>query len=286
VIRPVVDVIRPSVDVVRSAVDVIRSDVDVIRSEVDVIRPDVDVIRSNVDVIRLDVDAYRPAVAAIRPAVGVVRSDVDVIRPAVDVVRPGVGVIRPGVGVVRPGVDADRPGVDVSRSDVDVVRPGVDARRPLTEVGRSGAGVGWRSRVQLEVETSNNIFWLGVGPQLMAPAGRVRPYVNATAGFSYFATTSSVKGRSSDESFADDTNFDDTPFSWGGGAGILIPVSYKARSLVFIDIGTRYHNNGKSVQYPREGGIQDLPSGAIQLSPIRSRADLVTWHVGVSIGVR
>jgi opacity protein-like surface antigen len=126
--------------------------------------------------------------------------------------------------------------------------------------------------------------WLGGGPQLMAPSGRVRPYVNATAGFSYFATTSSVKGRSNDESFADDTNFDDTPFSWGGGAGILIPVSHKERSLVFIDIGARYHNSGKSVQYLREGGIQDLPDGAIQVNPIRSRADLVTWHVGLSIG--
>jgi hypothetical protein len=118
------------------------------------------------------------------------------------------------------------------------------------------------------------------------PAGPVRPYVNATAGFSYFATTSSVKGRSDNESFADDTNFDDTPFSWGGGAGVLIPVNRRARSLAFIDIGARYHNNGTSVQYLREGGIRDLPNGAIQLSPIRSRADMITWHVGVSVGVR
>ena len=50
------------------------------------------------------------------------------------------------------------------------------------------------SRVQLDVTTTNNIFWLGAGPQLMAPSGPVRPYVNATAGFSYFATISSVKG--------------------------------------------------------------------------------------------
>lgn len=150
---------------------------------------------------------------------------------------------------------------------------------PLSD--RPGGG-----RVGLDVATNNNIFWLGVGPQLMAPAGPVRPYVNATAGFSYFATMSSVKGRSSGESFADDTNFHDSPFSWGGGAGVLVPVSHKERSLVFIDFGARYHNNGKSVQYLREGGIQDIPGGAIQLNPIRSRADMVTWHLGVSIGAR
>lgn len=189
--------------------------------------------------------------------------------------------VKDGVGVAGHALyRVDPQGAFALRLDGGFLNYGNETiRLPLSD--RPGGG-----RVQLDVETSNNIFWLGVGPQLMAPAGRVRPYVNATAGFSYFATTSSVKGRSSGESFADDTNFDDTPFSWGGGAGILIPVSYKARSLVFIDIGARYHNNGKSVQYLREGGIQDLPGGAIQLAPIRSRADLVTWHVGVSIGVR
>lgn len=142
-------------------------------------------------------------------------------------------------------------------------------------------------RVGLDVTTSNNIFWLGVGPQLMVPAGPVRPYVNATAGFSYFATSSSVKGSSDiGGSFANDVNFDDAPFSWGGGSGVLIPVSHRERSLVFIDIGARYHNNGTSVHYLREGGIHDLPGGAIQFDPIRSRADMITWHVGVSIGAR
>jgi opacity protein-like surface antigen len=189
-------------------------------------------------------------------------------------VKDGVGV----AGHVLYRVDPQ--GAFALRLDGGFLNYGSETiRLPLSTLPGGG-------RVQLDVETNNNIFWLGVGPQLMAPSGRVRPYVNATAGFSYFATTSSVSGRSNDESFADDTNFDDTPFSWGGGAGILIPVTHKERSLVFIDIGARYHNNGKSVQYLREGGIQDLPNGAIQLSPIRSRADLVTWHVGVSIGVR
>ena len=191
-----------------------------------------------------------------------------------DYVKDGVGV----AGHVLYRVDSQ--GAFALRLDGGFLNYGSETiRLPLSD--RPGGG-----RVELDVATNNNIFWLGVGPQLMVPAGPVRPYVNATAGFSYFATMSSVKGRSSGASFADDTNFHDAPFSWGGGSGVLIPVSHRERSLVFIDIGARYHNNGKSVQYLREGGIHDLPGGAIQLDPIRSRADMITWHMGVSIGVR
>ena len=88
------------------------------------------------------------------------------------------------------------------------------------------------------------------------------------------------------ESFAEDTNFDDAQFSWGGGAGVLVPLFQNARSLVFLDLGARYHDNGRNVRYLREGGIRDLPGGGVQMDVIRSRADLVTWHVGVSVGGR
>lgn len=142
-------------------------------------------------------------------------------------------------------------------------------------------------RVRLNVRTSNNIFWLGAGPQLMAPRGPVRPYVNGTAGFSYFATTSSVSGRSSDDMpFAHDTNHDDAQFSWGTGGGLVIPFFRNATSQGFIDIGVRYHDNGREVRYLRKGGIRDLPNGDVALDVIRSRADLLTWHVGASIGGR
>jgi opacity protein-like surface antigen len=174
----------------------------------------------------------------------------------------------------------DREGAFALRLDGGYVNYGRETvQLPLSS--RPGGG-----RVGLDVTTTNNIFWLGVGPHLMMPRGPVRPYVNATAGLSYFATLSSVKGRSDGDSFANDTNFDDTRFSWGGGAGVLVPVHRSARTLAFLDIGARYHNNGSDVRYLREGGVRDLPDGSIQLNPIRSRADLVTWHIGVSVGVR
>jgi hypothetical protein len=95
-----------------------------------------------------------------------------------------------------------------------------------------------------------------------------------------------VEGDDDSESFANDTNFDDAQLSWAGGAGVLVPVYRDLHTLVFIDIGARYHDNGHNVRYLREGGIRDLPGGGVQLDVIQSRADLVTWHIGVSIGGR
>jgi hypothetical protein len=185
----------------------------------------------------------------------------------------GVG----GHGLARLGSE----GVFAIRLDAGFLNYGNETiRLPLSS--RPGGG-----RIQLDLTTSNNIFWMGVGPQLMAPRGPVRPYVNGTAGFSYFATTSSVEGRDNDnEPFAHDTNFDDATFSWGAGGGVLIPVHRSARNIVFIDVGARYHDNGRNVRYLREGGIRDLPNGDVELDVIQSRADLLTWHIGVSIGGR
>jgi hypothetical protein len=187
-----------------------------------------------------------------------------------------------GVGVGANGLfRVDPAGAFAIRLDGGFLNYGRE-RKQIPLSGVPGGG-----RIRLDLTTSNNIVWLGAGPQLMAPRGPVRPYVNGTAGFSYFATTSSVEGRNNDDQpFAEDTNYDDLTFSWGGGGGLLIPVHRSRETMVFLDVGARYHNNGRNVRYLREGGIRDLPNGGIELSVIESRADLVTWHIGVSIGGR
>jgi hypothetical protein len=188
-------------------------------------------------------------------------------------VADGYGVGLHGLGRVG------RDGWFALRLDGGFLQYGRERKRvPLSET------VGGRLRVDLT--TSNNIVWLGAGPQLMAPRGPVRPYVNGTVGFSYFATTSSIQGRDDDEPIAQDTNYDDAQLSWGGGGGVLVPVYRNARTLVFLDLGARYHDNGRNVRYLRKGGIRDLPDGRIELDVIQSRADLVTWHIGVSVGGR
>jgi hypothetical protein len=51
-------------------------------------------------------------------------------------------------------------------------------------------------------------------------------------------------------------------------------------------VGAQYRDSGRNARYLREGGIRDLPGGGVALEVVRSRADVVTGHVGVSVGGR
>lgn len=136
--------------------------------------------------------------------------------------------------------------------------------------------------ILVDVTTSNNIFWLGLGPQLTFPSGPLRPYASGTAGLSYFFTESSVEGSRDDHEFAKTTNYDDATFAWTGGGGFLIPVG---RSGGAIDIGLRYHGNG-NVRYLRRGSYVDHGNGHIEFFPIESEAPLYSWRIGFRGGLR
>lgn len=138
-------------------------------------------------------------------------------------------------------------------------------------------------RIQLDLTTTNSIAYGNVGPQLMVPTGPVRPYINGSIGFSYFATTSSVDGTdANDDDFASTTNFDDITFAWGSGGGVLIQLS-RGRTPVLLDLGVRYHGNGE-VEYLKRGDIIDNPDGTITILPTRSEANLLSFQLGISIG--
>lgn len=138
-------------------------------------------------------------------------------------------------------------------------------------------------RIVLDLTTTNSIAYVNAGPQLMVPRGAVRPYVNGAVGFSYFATTSTVKGRNNGEDVASDTNFDDITLALAAGGGVLISLS-RGKTPVLLDLGARFHRNGE-VEYLKEGDIEDTPTG-IRYTPTHSEADLVTFQIGVTIGNR
>jgi hypothetical protein len=139
-------------------------------------------------------------------------------------------------------------------------------------------------RINVDVTTSNNIVFLGAGPQLTVPSGPVRPYVSGSVGFSYFFTQSSVSGSNSqDYSFAETTNFDDFVFATTGGAGVYVP--FGTRREAGLDIGVRYHNGGRG-RYLREGSIVDRPGQAPDIFPIESQTRLYSWRIGVVAGLR
>lgn len=138
-------------------------------------------------------------------------------------------------------------------------------------------------RITVDVNTSNNIAFVGLGPQIGLPDGRFRPYVGGFAGFTYLFTESSVEGRDDDQAFARTTNYDDATFSYGGRAGLYVPLSHGA-SPVSLDLGVVYMNSGEA-EYLREGDIEDLPNGTIAFTPSRSDTDLLTFRVGVTVGI-
>ena len=147
---------------------------------------------------------------------------------------------------------------------------------------------GTEGRVLEDVATTDNwIAQAAVGPQLMAPSGRVRPYLHAFAGASYFATSSQlVRPRRSgtivfpvagapavlltEDPFRTTTHLHDAIGSYGGGTGVLIALGHGGSAL---DLGVRYVANGR-VRFL----AGDDPLDA---TPRRSEGHLLEFHVGL-----
>jgi len=150
----------------------------------------------------------------------------------------------------------------------------------LLNYGRETKDVGFvRGYDDLKLETRNDIYWAGIGPQLMVPRGPFRPYVNAQVGGTLFTTSSTLReDRFLDEDREIDsvTERSDGTWSWGGGGGVLLTLT---RGIA-LDLSARFHRNGR-VSYLREGGVRDLPGGGVELDVIRSPADLWTYQIGL-----
>jgi hypothetical protein len=163
------------------------------------------------------------------------------------------------------------------RADASLVNYGHERDRVLLSPTLGG-------RIAVDLTTDNNIAFVGLGPQIGLPNGTLRPYANGFVGVSYIFTESSVGGTRSGETFASTTNFDDASFAYGGGAGLYIPVS-RRRNPVSLDAGVSYRHNG-TAEYLRHGDIVDNDDGSITLYPVRSETNLLTFHLGVSVGLR
>ncbi len=134
-------------------------------------------------------------------------------------------------------------------------------------------------RIGLDMTTDNAIVFGGIGPEIVLARGAVEPYVNASLGFSYFVTTSSL-GDDGYEDFASTTNYSDGVFAWRAGGGVRVRVS-RGRTPVFIDLGVERHENGVA-DYLTEGDIFDHPDGSITLYPNRTEANVMTFRMGVT----
>lgn len=138
-------------------------------------------------------------------------------------------------------------------------------------------------RIEMDLTTTNSILFGGLGPEVVLARGAVEPYLNASLGFSYFATTSSLSGERDHEDYFNTTNFSDAVFAWRAGGGIRVRVS-SGRTPVSVDLGVERHQNGIS-DFLTKGDIIDHPDGSITLLPNRAEANLVTFRMGVSVGI-
>ena len=169
----------------------------------------------------------------------------------------------------------DPRGILSFRGDLGFLVYGYESKRVCFE------GIG--CRVQARLQTTNNIFFAGIGPELALPLPRARPYVHALWGYSYFNTTSSLEDLWGGESHFDTENYGDGTFAWGLGGGLELNLK-RGRTPIDLNVGFRYHENGR-VNYLTEGDIVDNSDGSVTLYPVSSEANLMTYHLGISIGI-
>jgi hypothetical protein len=135
------------------------------------------------------------------------------------------------------------------------------------------------------IKTTYSIATLGVGPQMTLGQGPLRLYGFGEAGFSYIWAHSSyrVDGCGCD-AFASYTDFDDWTGALQAGGGLLVSLR-RGHTPVALDLGARYLNHGRA-WVVRPGDVVPQSDGSVVVYPTRTRADLVVFQLGVSVGLR
>ncbi|MGH7615180.1 MAG: hypothetical protein ACREMW_14210, partial [Gemmatimonadales bacterium] len=113
--------------------------------------------------------------------------------------------------------------------------------------------------------------------------GALQVYGFGTVGGSFFTTTSGVEGTDqNNQQFASTTNHSDATFSSEFGGGVLVRVN--SRLPLLLDIGARYLKNGRVTYVTKERVT--ISGNQLLVDPVNSEANLIVYHLGVSIGLR
>jgi len=129
------------------------------------------------------------------------------------------------------------------------------------------------------LNTTSYIGTLRAGPQITLGTGAVRLYGLATAGFSYFSTDVNDAYGCGCYGYDGNTLQDDFTGSWEAGGGILMTVGRRGR--VALDLGARYQDNGRAT-YLNNSSVQSNGDGTFTVTPIRTSANLLLYHLGLS----
>ena len=135
--------------------------------------------------------------------------------------------------------------------------------------------------VQLDLWTSSNIVSVVAGPQLLGPTGAVTPYATALGGFSVFWTESTVEGSQNvNTPFASTTNSADAVLAYGGSGGAYWRI-VQGRRPVRLDVAVRYLRHD-DVRYLTDERVTAGFRTNTEPVPVRGRADMVTYSLGVT----
>ena len=132
-------------------------------------------------------------------------------------------------------------------------------------------------RIQININTSNNIFSGVVGPELQVPSGPIRPYVNALAGWTVFWTQSSAEGANDEDDVFRTTNLRDNLLTAALGGGFRVPL----RVRVKLDINARRDFNGRARYLTRDS----FGDGTLTAPLVReSQVNMWMYSLGVAFG--
>ena len=139
--------------------------------------------------------------------------------------------------------------------------------------------------VDVDERTTNSILSAGLGPQIYLGSGPIRPYLYGTVGFAYFVTSTSVSAMYEDEPIASTTNFSDFQLALTGGGGLSVEIR-GGQNPLSLDLSASYQHNGLT-EYLANGAdnLKQGRGGRWSAHPIQSDANLMTYRVGVSVGV-
>jgi len=135
--------------------------------------------------------------------------------------------------------------------------------------------------VTVDVSRMNSLANMHLLLQVSPFTGTVRPYVEGLVGGAYIFTTTDVKSESTQQSFAETTNYDDFNWSYGWGGGLLLQIAKDLGDVknLYLDLKARYIY-GTEAQYLTENDVLVL-NGKVFYNPRKSKTDLLTFHIGV-----
>jgi hypothetical protein len=153
--------------------------------------------------------------------------------------------------------------------------------------------------VEVEVTTTNDIFFIHLSGKLQQEFGIFIPYAQGYAGFQNFSTSSEIEdlwnSDDEDDHVAGTEHFSDWTYSVGVGGGVMIKltdfdapddgeISFQQGTL-FLDLKVKYLFGGEA-EYLKEGSITQGPNNKPLFDTTRSETDLISYHIGVAFYFR